>query len=115
MLLGLFVLEEHVVKRAVDDRVEPILQALEFGRVGNLEVHRHPGALGVGLRALDRRRRAVDPGGGVTLRCVVDRVMAGAGAGVKDLTPHRPVGHQLLHHRLGSADVPRCQRRQPVN
>jgi len=38
LLLGLFVLEEHVVKRAVDDGVEPILQAVKFGRVGNLEM-----------------------------------------------------------------------------
>src|SRR5271166_2308346 len=39
--------------------------------------------------------------------------MAGTGPGVEDLTPHRPIGHQLLHHRLGSADVPRRQGWQP--
>lgn len=103
--LDLFVVEEHVVEGAVDDGVEPILQAVEPGRIGHLEVHPYPCAFRVALGLLYRRQRRVDPGGRVSLGCVVDRVMSRAGSGIEHLAPHSAVCDQLLHHGLWAADV----------
>ncbi|GAB4699724.1 hypothetical protein MOKP118_31760 [Mycobacterium avium subsp. hominissuis] len=98
---------EDVVERAVDHRVEPAVEAVQLRRVGQLEIHRHPGRAGVGPGPLDGGSRAVDPGRRKTLGRIVNRVMTRAGAGVEHLTLDRAERDELADHRLRAADVPR--------
>src|SRR6202011_3385153 len=72
---------ENVVEGAVDDGVEPVLQSLQFGRLGDLEIHRDTGFVRVRPRALDSGGRCIDARGRQTPLRVMD------GGGVRPRAP----------------------------
>ena len=103
-----------MIERAVDNRVETVLQTLELRCVGHLEVHRNTGDPGVLLRALDCGRRGVDSSRRVALGSEVNGVMARPGTRVENLALDGAQRDELLHDLLRTADVPRSRCRQAL-
>src|SRR6266853_1133004 len=113
--LNLSIVQEYVIEGAIDDGVEPIFEAIEACRIRYPEIDRHSGTLRVALGSVDRRWGAVNASCRITLRRVVDRVMARTRSRIEYLASQSTVCDQLLDHWLRAADVPWRQRGQAVD